>query len=217
VSCRIAPKRRFARLPLFCCRFLPCSSREASGVVSGHVSKFWHEQKASRLGPHVTNDRARLSMGLTVIKRDGREEPVAFDKITARINKLAYGLNQDHCDPVRPSVLRIFRMPPRDSKKPALFPRLARRPLAPRDAPRRTTHAVSTSRVPPLNEPPGPRDMTPARVADRPKTASAPLVFFSSSCFSERRYSWRRRSPLESTRASPRASSTSSPRRPPRR
>ena len=49
-------------------------------------------------------------MGLTVIKRDGREEPVAFDKITARINKLAYGLNQDHCDPVRPSVLQISRM-----------------------------------------------------------------------------------------------------------
>ena len=55
----------------------------------------------------VTKERARLSMGLTVIKRDGREEPVAFDKITARINKLAYGLNQDHCDPVRPSVLWI--------------------------------------------------------------------------------------------------------------
>ena len=36
-----------------------------------------------------------------VIKRDGREEPVHFDKITARINKLAYGLNQEFCDPVR--------------------------------------------------------------------------------------------------------------------
>ncbi|EEH59330.1 uncharacterized protein MICPUCDRAFT_31349 [Micromonas pusilla CCMP1545] len=35
-----------------------------------------------------------------VVKRDGRQEPVHFDKITARINKLAYGLNQDHCDPV---------------------------------------------------------------------------------------------------------------------
>ena len=60
-------------------------------------------------------------MGLTVIKRDGREEPVAFDKITARINKLAYGLNQDHCDPVRRSFSRISQMPP-DSKKPALSP-----------------------------------------------------------------------------------------------
>ena len=34
-----------------------------------------------------------------VLKRDGREEPVHFDKITARINKLAYGLNQEFCDP----------------------------------------------------------------------------------------------------------------------
>ena len=193
MSCRIAPKRigeSSGTQTRAKCRSFAAVSRRVRRVVR----EAWYrarfkilcEQKASRLGSLVTNDRARLSMGLTVIKRDGREEPVAFDKITARINKLAYGLNQDHCDPVRPSVLRIFRMPPRDSKKPALFPRLARRPLAPRDAPRRTSHAVSTSRVPPLNEPPGPRDMTSARVADRPKTASAPLVFFSSSCFSER-------------------------------
>ncbi|GLI66679.1 hypothetical protein VaNZ11_010610 [Volvox africanus] len=35
-----------------------------------------------------------------VIKRDGRQEPVMFDKITARIVKLAYGLNPDFCDAV---------------------------------------------------------------------------------------------------------------------
>jgi len=35
-----------------------------------------------------------------VLKRDGRPEPVHFDKITARINKLSYGLNLDFCDPV---------------------------------------------------------------------------------------------------------------------
>tara|TARA_B110000459_G_scaffold40324_1_gene43614 strand:+ start:1371 stop:1598 length:228 start_codon:yes stop_codon:yes gene_type:complete len=34
-------------------------------------------------------------MTMFVIKRDGREEPVAFDKITARINKLSYGLNAE--------------------------------------------------------------------------------------------------------------------------
>ena len=28
-----------------------------------------------------------------VVKRDGRKEPVMFDKITARIRKLCYGLN----------------------------------------------------------------------------------------------------------------------------
>lgn len=35
-----------------------------------------------------------------VIKRDGRQVPVRFDKITARINKLSYGLNTNYCDPV---------------------------------------------------------------------------------------------------------------------
>jgi hypothetical protein len=77
---------------------------------------------------------------------------------------------------VRPSVLQISRMPP-DSKKPALFPRLARPPLTPRDAPRRTSRTAPTSRILPRNDPPGPRDTTPERVADRPKTASrSPLV-----------------------------------------
>ena len=35
-----------------------------------------------------------------VVKRDGRKEPVMFDKITARIKKLCYGLN-DLVDPVK--------------------------------------------------------------------------------------------------------------------
>jgi hypothetical protein len=35
-----------------------------------------------------------------VIKRDGRKEPVHFDKITSRISKLCYGLNEDFVDPV---------------------------------------------------------------------------------------------------------------------
>ncbi|KAL0910724.1 hypothetical protein M5K25_018807 [Dendrobium thyrsiflorum] len=35
-----------------------------------------------------------------VVKRDGRRETVHFDKITARLKKLSYGLNSDHCDPV---------------------------------------------------------------------------------------------------------------------
>lgn len=36
-----------------------------------------------------------------VIKRDGRSEAVKFDKITSRIQKLCYGLDQEHVDPVR--------------------------------------------------------------------------------------------------------------------
>ncbi|KAL4578035.1 hypothetical protein LXL04_014150 [Taraxacum kok-saghyz] len=35
-----------------------------------------------------------------VVKRDGRQEAVHFDKITARLKKLSYGLSIDHCDPV---------------------------------------------------------------------------------------------------------------------
>ena len=35
-----------------------------------------------------------------VIKRDGRQEVVHFDKITARLKKLSYGINTEHCDPV---------------------------------------------------------------------------------------------------------------------
>jgi len=38
--------------------------------------------------------------GLYVVKRDGRKEPVHFDKITSRIKKLCYGLNDDFVDPV---------------------------------------------------------------------------------------------------------------------
>lgn len=36
-----------------------------------------------------------------VIKRDGRQQPVKFDKITARIQKLCYGLNLDHVNPIQ--------------------------------------------------------------------------------------------------------------------
>jgi ribonucleoside-diphosphate reductase subunit M1 len=36
-----------------------------------------------------------------VVKRDGRKQEVHFDKITARITKLSYGLNPEHCDAVR--------------------------------------------------------------------------------------------------------------------
>lgn len=41
-----------------------------------------------------------LRSAVYVIKRDGRQEKVSFDKITARITKLSYGLNPNFCDPV---------------------------------------------------------------------------------------------------------------------
>ena len=35
-----------------------------------------------------------------VLKRNGQKQDVAFDKITARISKLCYGLNPKFIDPV---------------------------------------------------------------------------------------------------------------------
>ena len=37
---------------------------------------------------------------MNVVKRDGRSEPVAFDKIIARIKKLCYGFDPTHVDPI---------------------------------------------------------------------------------------------------------------------
>jgi len=39
------------------------------------------------------------SKKLTVVKRDGRAEPVHFDKITSRIEKLMYNLDQEYIEP----------------------------------------------------------------------------------------------------------------------
>lgn len=41
-----------------------------------------------------------MTKGMYVVKRDGREEDVHFDKITARIKKLCEGLDMDFVDPV---------------------------------------------------------------------------------------------------------------------
>lgn len=41
---------------------------------------------------------------MQVIKRDGRKQEIKFDKITARIQKLCYGLDMQHVDPITVSV-----------------------------------------------------------------------------------------------------------------
>jgi len=38
---------------------------------------------------------------MLVVKRDGTTESVKFDKITARVQKLCYGLDPAHVDPVK--------------------------------------------------------------------------------------------------------------------
>ena len=37
---------------------------------------------------------------MQVVKRNGRKEDVSFDKITARVKKLCYGLNPDYIAPI---------------------------------------------------------------------------------------------------------------------
>jgi hypothetical protein len=52
---------------------------------------------------------------MNVVKRNGKLEPVAFDKITSRIAKLAYGLDERFVDPVRNPVAisQVSRLGPR--------------------------------------------------------------------------------------------------------
>ena len=42
--------------------------------------------------------KEKKNRGLFVKKRDGREEPIHFDKITSRILKLCYNLDMDFID-----------------------------------------------------------------------------------------------------------------------
>lgn len=58
-----------------------------------------------------------------VVKRSGVLAPVSFDKITARISKLSYGLNPDFCDPVRVAAgrgLSLRPLPPANRTMPSL-------------------------------------------------------------------------------------------------
>ncbi|KAM8715437.1 hypothetical protein ACLKA7_002484 [Drosophila subpalustris] len=48
----------------------------------------------------MNKSKSMKSTKLYVIKRDGRQEEVHFDKITSRIQKLCYNLNMDFVDPV---------------------------------------------------------------------------------------------------------------------
>ena len=61
-----------------------------------------------------------------VLKRDGRREPVQFDKITARIKKLCYGFDPKMVDPtvitmkVIQGVVRAWHARPAAPARPAL-------------------------------------------------------------------------------------------------
>jgi ATP cone domain len=64
---------------------VPPSTTEVSGGSVGTEQKGSHKSKESQT---------------YVIKRDGRKQPVSFDKITKRIVNLCHGLNKEFVDPV---------------------------------------------------------------------------------------------------------------------
>lgn len=49
--------------------------------------------------PPTLTEEIPQTTGMKVIKRDGTSQPVLFDKITGRIKKLCYGLDESHVDP----------------------------------------------------------------------------------------------------------------------
>ncbi|EOD11423.1 hypothetical protein EMIHUDRAFT_214802 [Emiliania huxleyi CCMP1516] len=53
---------------------------------------------ANSCGIHIHKGKSHTT-SMHVIKRDGRREPVMFDKITARIKKLCYGFDPKYIDP----------------------------------------------------------------------------------------------------------------------
>ena len=66
-------------------------------------SRFFLKRTSSRTKTsshhlYYFGDRHIVLENMHVIKRDGRRVEVAFDKITARIKKLSYGLHPEHCD-----------------------------------------------------------------------------------------------------------------------
>ena len=72
------------------------------GIAQGHHPR---PRRPSAFAPSTTGARQEAIRALfsvirhVVVKRDGRREPVAFDKITARIKKLCYGFDPARVDP----------------------------------------------------------------------------------------------------------------------
>ena len=55
-----------------------------------------------------------------VIKRSGKQEPVKFDKITARISKLVYGLDSNYIEPIDVAKKVFYALD--DEEKNAVLP-----------------------------------------------------------------------------------------------
>ena len=48
-------------------------------------------------------------------------QEVHFDKITARISRLAYGLNTDFCDPVRRETMQLLELSLHQTSIPCFY------------------------------------------------------------------------------------------------
>ena len=174
-----------------------------------------------------------------VQKRDGRKEAVHFDKITARITKLAYGLSAEFCDPVRErsffsffffemlaAVFQCSTTTPLndDGRPPRVFPPTAppKLPLVPLERHERALLCDPNETKEAFEGPQMPHSRSRKKVSlQTPPLLSSPPPPRQStnekSKKNQRRFSSPKRSPRASTRASPRPSSMSWPRRPPRR
>lgn len=80
------------RIPLLCCLLV-----HIVGIGSA-VSTSSNPQLSS--GGTLANAISEPIPTMYVVKRDGKKQPVSFDKITKRIGKLCQGLNKQYVDPV---------------------------------------------------------------------------------------------------------------------
>ncbi|CAI7259228.1 CGH_3_collapsed_G0015060.mRNA.1.CDS.1 [Saccharomyces cerevisiae] len=56
----------------------------------------------------LNQDKLTSTRYIMVIKREENKEPVQFDKITARISRLCYGLDPKHIDAVKVTQSTIY-------------------------------------------------------------------------------------------------------------
>jgi hypothetical protein len=70
-------------------------SQQKLGGVFGFVSHNFCRGTQHTLDPfHSPTNNTTFTMSMYVLKRNGKKESVHFDKITSRISKLCYGLDQ---------------------------------------------------------------------------------------------------------------------------
>lgn len=70
--------------------------RAAQSIAHSH--SFFRPKPTPK--PYPSTCSTDFPTEMYVVKLGGQREPVRFDKITARLQRLSYGLSQEHCDPV---------------------------------------------------------------------------------------------------------------------